>query len=130
MIRTTNENNQAMQDIWVLWSRFMSDEISQKLNWVGNVYVVYTNYEHDFSQGMYDTYIWYENNSAEWFNNISIDIPKFEIFEYQYTWPSDIAQAWQKIWSDPILNSKRAYTFDVEEYDFTTWRFVIYIAIK
>ena len=51
-IRTTNENQQALQDIAALWSRFMSEGIMQKIpNRVNDhIYSLYTDYVGDHTQ--------------------------------------------------------------------------------
>jgi predicted transcriptional regulator YdeE len=51
-IRTTNENGQASKEIAELWSRFMSENIQEKIpNKVDNeIYSLYTDYESDHTK--------------------------------------------------------------------------------
>ena len=51
-VRTTNENNQATQEIAALWQRFMSENVLANIpNKVDNtIYSVYTDYEGDHTQ--------------------------------------------------------------------------------
>lgn len=51
-VRTTNENNQAAQDIPALWNKFMSEGISRKIpNALGEeLYCIYTDYESDHTK--------------------------------------------------------------------------------
>lgn len=51
-IRTTNENNQAAQDIPELWNKFMTESVIEKIpNKVENaVYCIYTEYEKDHTK--------------------------------------------------------------------------------
>lgn len=55
-VRTTNENNQAAQDIPALWGKFMSEAIQGKIpNKIdAEVLSIYTNYESDHTKP-YDT---------------------------------------------------------------------------
>lgn len=50
--RTSNENNQAMQDIPLLWNRFLSEDIVQQIpNKIdSSIYCIYTEYESDHNR--------------------------------------------------------------------------------
>ena len=50
-----------------------------------------------------------------------------EIFEFEYTSPESVFDAWKTIWENKNLN--RAYTYDIEEY-YEEGKFRIYISIK
>lgn len=51
-VKTTNENNQAAQEIAQLWQRFMYENLSDKIpNKVDDtIYSLYTDYEGDYTQ--------------------------------------------------------------------------------
>lgn len=51
-VRTTNQNEQAAQDIGALWHKFMSEKILDKIpNKIDTtVYSIYTDYESDYTQ--------------------------------------------------------------------------------
>lgn len=119
-IRTTNEQNQAANDIPMLWDRFFKEDV---LNQIPNkictaVYSLYTNYEGDHTMP-YTTIIGCE------VADLSV-IPKgmvgqtFEADKYQkITVKGDLTQGliineWEKIWSE---NWDRKYTADFEVYD-------------
>ncbi|KUF44220.1 AraC family transcriptional regulator [Myroides marinus] len=119
-VRTTNEQNQAANDIPMLWDRFFKEDV---LNQIPNkvctaVYSLYTNYEGDHTMP-YTTIIGCE------VADLSV-IPKgmvgqtFEADKYQkITVKGDLTQGliineWEKIWSE---NWDRKYTADFEVYD-------------
>ena len=91
-------------------------------------YAVYTNYEKDFSEGNYDVYVGRETeNSENNFENILVDWEKFEVFEFEYTSPESVFDAWKTIWENKNLN--RTYTYDIEEY-YKEGKFRIYISVN
>lgn len=51
-LRTTNENNQAAQDIPMLWNKFYAKNILEKIpsRVNKNVFCIYTDYEKDFTK--------------------------------------------------------------------------------
>ncbi|WP_223151505.1 GyrI-like domain-containing protein [Chitinophaga varians] len=51
-VRTTNENEQATQDIPALWNRFFSEKVAEHIpgKTDDTVYCVYTDYEKDHTQ--------------------------------------------------------------------------------
>lgn len=51
-VRTTNENNQAAEDIPVLWEKFMKENMVEKIpNKIDNtIYSIYTEYEKDHTK--------------------------------------------------------------------------------
>ena len=66
---------------------------------------------------------WFANN----FENILVDWEKFEIFEFEYTSPESVFDAWKTIWENKSLNL--AYTYDIEEY-YEEGKFRIYISVE
>ena len=65
-VRTTNENGQSAQDIGQLWSKFMSEGISNQIpNKIDDtIFSIYTNYESDHTKP-YDTILGCKVSSLE-----------------------------------------------------------------
>lgn len=119
-IRTTNENNQAAQDIPALWQKFMSENIIEQIpNKIKKtLYCIYTDYEKDHTKP-YTTILGCKVSNLE-------QIPEgmvgqtFAAGNYeQHTTKGNIMQgivfeAWLKIWN---LDISRAFTADFEVYD-------------
>ena len=118
-VRTTNENNQAMQDIGQLWGRFEAENIEEKIpNKIDDeVLSIYTNYEGDHTKP-YDVIVGCRVNSLA-------NIPEglvgqaFDGGTYQQflskgdIMQGSIGQTWHHIWQQ---NLNRAYTADFEVY--------------
>ena len=66
-------------------------------------------------------------NSENNFENILVDWEKFKVFEFEYTSPESVFDAWKTIWENKDLN--RAYTYDIEEY-YEEGKFRIYISVN
>ena len=130
-VTTTNKDGKSAQDLYQIWNKFMEKDFIESLQKIAKNpinYVVYTNYEKDFSEGNYDVYVGMETeNSENNFENILVDWEKFEIFEFEYTSPESVFDAWKTIWENKDLN--RAYTYDIEEY-YEEGKFRIYISVK
>ena len=118
-ITTTNENNQAQEDIAQLWKNFY-DQANAELQTVKKepyTYVVYTNYQWDFEQGNYDCYLGVASESTlTGFASCDIKLEKYQIFDFPYYSPQDTFEARKTIRSNQSL--KRAYLADLEIYDF------------
>ncbi len=129
---TTNENNQAMQDLGNIWNIFFAEKYNEKLkDFAQNnkVYAVYTNYKGDFKSGDYDFYLGVETNSIQKdFENIEVVEENFEVFEFPYQKPEGTIEAWKTIWSNTEL--ERKYSFDLEEYDYENGKLKIYISVN
>lgn len=118
-VRTTNENGKAAQDIPQLWTKFMTEGISQKIpsKISEEVLSIYTNYEGDHTKP-YDTILACKVSSLE-------NIPEgmigqsFEGGQYMKTEAKGdlnqgvVYQAWERIWNDDL---KRQFTADFEVY--------------
>ena len=130
-VTTTNKDGKAEHDLWKLWENFYQKDFRESIQKIAKIpvnYAVYTNYEKDFSEGNYDVYVGMETeNSENNFENILVDWEKFEVFEFEYTSPESVFDAWKTIWENKDLN--RAYTYDIEEY-YEEGKFRIYISIK
>lgn len=118
-ITTTNENNQAQEDLAQLWKNFY-DQANAELQTVKKepyTYVVYTNYQWDFEQGNYDCYLGVASESTlTGFASCDIKLEKYQIFDFPYYSPQDTFEARKTIRSNQSL--KRAYLADLEIYDF------------
>lgn len=130
-VTTTNKDGKSAQDLSQIWNKFMEKDFIESIQKIAKNpinYAVYTNYEKDFSAGNYDVYIGRETeNSENNFENILVDWEKFEIFEFEYTSPESVFDAWETIWENKDLN--RAYTYDIEEY-YEEGKFRIYISVN
>ena len=130
-VRTTNKDGKSAQDLYQIWNKFMEKDFIESLQKIAKNpinYAVYTNYEKDFSEGNYDVYVGRETeNSENNFENILVDWEKFEVFEFEYTSPESVFEAWKTIWENKNLN--RAYTYDIEEY-YEEGKFRIYISVN
>ena len=130
-VTTTNKDGKSAQDLYQIWNKFMEKDFIESLQKIAKNpinYAVYTNYEKYFSEGNYDVYVGRETeNSKNNFENILVDWEKFEIFEFEYTSPESVFDAWKTIWENKNLN--RAYTYDIEEY-YEEGKFRIYISVK
>lgn len=137
-IRTTNENNQAAQDIPELWNKFMTESVIEKIpNKVENaIYCIYSEYEKDHTKP-YTTIL---GCRVENLSNIPAEMTGLTIEEAsynKYTVKGNILQglvfeAWTKIWNS---NIDRMFTADFEVYDERTQNpenaeVDIYIAVK
>ncbi|WP_413533267.1 GyrI-like domain-containing protein [Empedobacter brevis] len=118
--QTSNNNNQAIEDLGKLWNQFFTENIIAKIpNTINsNIYAVYTDYENDFT-GKYTTLIGLEVSSLD-------DIPtgmigrefKPQTFK-KYSAKGELHEAvgrmWNEIWKDDAkLN--RTYNYDYELY--------------
>ena len=130
-VTTTNKDEKSAQDLYQIWNKFMEKDFIESLQKIAKNpinYAVYTNYEKDFSEGNYDVYVGRETeNSENNFENILVDWEKFEVFEFEYTSPESVFEAWKTIWENKNIN--RAYTYDIEEY-YEEGKFRIYISVN
>ena len=130
-VTTTNKDEKSAQDLYQIWNKFMEKDFIESIQKIAKNsinYAVYTNYEKDFFEGNYDVYVGRETeNSENNFENILVDWEKFEIFEFEYTSPESVFDAWKTIWENKSLN--RTYTYDIEEY-YEEGKFRIYISVN
>lgn len=120
-VRTSNENQQSFQDIPALWGKFMSqgitDKVKNKLN--DNIYVVYTNFEHEGvnNSGMYTTYIGcaVAKDDVEQPDLVSTMVPagEYRHFAVADNNPENVGPEWQKIWAMPAAE-KANWSFKAE----------------
>ena len=118
-IRTTNENQQAMQDIPALWAKFFAENTLAKIpNKVDDtLYCIYTDYEKDYTRP-YTTLLGCKVESLDEIpDGLSGRLIKGGTYT-TFTATGNInegivAQEWIKIWNS---NLERAYTADIEVY--------------
>ena len=118
-IRTTNEKEQAMQDIPKLWQKFMSDNLMDKITnrLEDSTYAVYTDYESDHTKP-YTMILGYKVSDL---NKVPLGLvgKKIEAANYQkYIAKGDLTKnavvdVWGEIWNSEI---KRSYMSDFEVY--------------
>ena len=118
-LRTTNKNNQSQQDLGNLWTRFFSENITNKIpNKVsGNIITIYTDYKSDFTDE-YTTTIGIPVSTLD-------EIPpgligrefegdNFQKFTVKGEMPNAVVNTWIDIWKrDKELNRKYTYDFEV-----------------
>ena len=118
-IRTTNENQQAMKDIPVLWNKFLSENSAGKIpNKVDDtIYCLYTHYEKDHTKP-YTTILGCKvkhlEEIPEGMVGKTVYPAKYEIFTAKGNlMKGAVANEWLKIWN---TNIPRTYTTDFEVY--------------
>ena len=137
-VRTTNENEQAKKDIGELWSKFMSENMLEKIPNIKDetIYAVYTDYEGDYTKPC-TTILGYKVNTLDVIPDgmVGIEIEK-EVYN-KFIAKGDLTDnavidKWVEIWN---MDIDRAYTADFEMYgekaiDPTNGEAEIYISIK
>ena len=118
-VRTTNENNKAMNDIPVLWDKFLSKNLIEKIpnKLSSEIYCVYTEYEKDYTK----PYTALLGCKVENLNEIPEGMigKEFKGGKYQkFIAKGDltkgvVVQEWSKIWNSDL---ERKYTADFEVY--------------
>ncbi|CAM3879509.1 MULTISPECIES: GyrI-like domain-containing protein [Flavobacterium] len=136
--RTTNENQQAAKDIPLLWEKFISEDIANKISKKtnDNIYAIYSDYESDHTK----PYTIYIGCPVESLDNIPENMVSKTIFKGNYTKfiakgdykQGSVYNEWMKIWNTPL---DRKYTTDFEVYsekskDLAKAEVPIYISIK
>jgi predicted transcriptional regulator YdeE len=118
-IRTTNQNNQAQQDLGQLWQHFFSKQISQSIpnTLSSDVIAIYTDYQSDYTED-YTTIIGMMVSSLDVIPEGCIGREfKSENFMKKLakgTMPDAVVGTWMDIWkNDATLNRKYNYDFEV-----------------
>lgn len=119
-VRTTNHEQQGLQDIQALWGRFMSEAIAAKIpNKISDtIYSIYTEYEGDYTKP-YTTVLACEVSTLdqipEGMKGLELASGSYE----KYTAKGDlnagvIGAKWMEIWKSDL---ERTYLTDFEVYD-------------
>ncbi|MGG9964249.1 GyrI-like domain-containing protein [Ferruginibacter sp. SUN106] len=137
-VRTTNENGQSGKDIPLLWSKFMSEGVIEKIpNKIDNtLYCMYTDYEKDHTKP-YTTILGCKvaglSNIPERMIGKTIETGNYTRYNVKGNLlQGAVFEAWLKIWATPIT---RTYTADFEVYgekaqDPANGEIDIFIAVK
>ena len=118
-VRTTNENNQAGQDIPALWNKFITEGISEKIpnKTDSSIYCIYTEYEKDHTKP-YTTILGCKVENLDTIPNGMIGKAFEEATYTKHIAKGNILQGmvfgeWAKIWNSDL---DRAFTADFEVY--------------
>ncbi|WP_199724277.1 GyrI-like domain-containing protein [Taibaiella sp. KBW10] len=118
-IKTSNENQQAAQDIPALWQRFMSEGLAAKIpNKISeDLYCIYTDYEKDYTRP-YTTVLGCKVSSLdqipEGMTGYLIPEATYQLFTAKGKLADQIVfHKWSEIWNSGM---ERKYTADFEVY--------------
>ena len=116
-VRTTNVNNNALQDIGELFGKFVGQHIMEKIpNKISeDTYCVYTDYESDFN-GPYTTIVGCKVSSL---NDIptglvgkAIPDSNYQVYKSTGKLSVSLAKTWEGIWNSD-LNRRYSADFDI-----------------
>lgn len=117
--KTTNENDQAVEDINALWQRFFNEAIGDQIpTRTGNsIYAVYSDYEGDHTKPyrfMIGCKVAHLDDIPD--NMVTRRIPesRMAIFPSIGEQPTSLIKTWEHIWDMESL--PRSYTTDFEVY--------------
>lgn len=100
-------NNRKIEEIMGLWGEIMP------LHLTGDLYAVYFNFESNHL-GDYDLLIGTKTATME--DSISLVANKYMCIPVEDNNIENVGKAWQAIWSNPEIETKRAYLTDFEKY--------------
>jgi len=119
-IETTNQNNQASEDLNKLWSQFYSEQVLSKIPNKENeaVYAIYTDYESDYTV-KYTAIIGQQVSTLETIPEglIGREIINDQLLKYTVIgeMPGAVIHTWKEIWENDKTLS-RTYKADFEVY--------------
>ncbi|MDA9470037.1 GyrI-like domain-containing protein [Enterococcus sp. 5H] len=113
-------NNGKIDEIIQLWSHVPEMKLS------GEVYAVYSNYASNF-KGDYDLLI--GNEHANFQESSTIQVGNYVEITVVDGTPENVGKAWQGIWGDAELESRRSYLTDFEYYK-TDGSVSIYLSVN
>ena len=113
-------NNGKIDEIIQLWSYVSQMQLS------GEVYAVYSNYASNF-KGDYDLLI--GNERANFPESSTIQAGNYVEITVADGTPENVGKAWQGIWEDANLESRRSYLTDFEYYK-TDGSVSIYLSVS
>jgi len=118
--RTTNQSNQAQQDLGELWGQFITDNVFANIpNKVSNnIIAIYTDYKSNYTEE-YTTIIGVEVSTLdeipEGLIGREFGAENFTKFTAKGEMPNAVVNTWIEIWNkDGELNRK--YSYDLEVY--------------
>lgn len=118
-VRTTNKDNQALQDLGKLWGQFFADSIPDKIpnKQSGDIYSIYTDYKSDYTEE-YTTIIGVPvttlDEIPEGLTGREFQPENFRKFIAKGAMPTAVGNTWMEIWQrDKELNRKYTYDFEV-----------------
>lgn len=118
-VRTTNENGQAGQDIPILWNKFITEGIAEKIpNKIdSSIYCIYTDYEKDHTKP-YTTILGCRVENLEMVPNGMVGKTFEEATYTKHIAKGNIMQGivydeWTRIWNSDL---ERTFTADFEVY--------------
>lgn len=118
-VRTSNENNQAGQDIPALWNKFMTEGIAEQIPTKidNSIFCIYTDYEKDHTKS-YTTILGCRVENLDTIPNGMIGKTFEEAIYKKHIAKGNILQGmiyseWKKIWNSDL---DRAFTADFEVY--------------
>lgn len=117
-VRTTNQNQQSQHDIGTLFSKFMTENIFEKIpnKESTDLYCLYTDYESDHL-GAYTTIIGCRVSSLptipDGLVGKSISKSNYQVYKSVGKLPDCVGQTWMKIWGDVSLTRKYTADFDI-----------------
>lgn len=124
-IKTTNQNQQAAQDMPALWQRFLSSSAYKQ----DAIVCAYTDYESDY-KGAYRVVLGHQCEKR--LDSVVIPASTYAVFSVHGAYPQSLLCTWQWIWNSDLA---RTYTGDFELYpagffDDPQRRFEVYVAIR
>ncbi|MCX3265756.1 GyrI-like domain-containing protein [Pedobacter agri] len=117
---TTNQNNQASTDLGMLWQRFYTEGISNKIpnKESDDVYAIYTDYESNYT-GKYSTILGHRVTTLADIPDglVGREIKNDRLIKYtaKGEMPQAVVETWQEIWANDIA-LYRTYNADFEVY--------------
>ncbi len=130
-IRTSNENGLAQREIPLLWHRFMTENIADKIPRLSdNIYVLYYDYEKDFTKP-YNCLIGFEVDPSTpippGLSSHTIPEANYKTFETKGPLPLSVIELWGEIWQTPL---NRTYQTDFEVYAPTSPTAHVHIGVE
>lgn len=117
-VRTTNQNNQAMQDLGMLWTTFFKENIPAKItNAISSeLFSIYTDYESDHT-GPYTAILGVKvsdlDSIPEGMVGRTFEGGEYTVFTAKGNMPQAIGEKWMEIWQQGD-GLARAFTADFE----------------
>lgn len=118
-VRTTNQNNQAEEDLGKLWGQLISENVFEKIpNKISSeILAIYTDYHSNYTED-YTTIIGVPVSNLEEIPNGMVgrefEPQDFKKFTAKGEMPKAVVDTWIEIWNqDETLNRKYSYDFEL-----------------